>query len=290
MGPGPGPGQQRGHRKKQDLGQQQGPGQQGQEEQQGQGQMAQHAGTKPVKRRVSALAAQGSVSSGPPTPLDVGSEGCQAASGQSSMLQLQPVRKKAKLTKGSDPGVPERQLGPSCSQMALARQPPAPAPTSTKHPADGAAARQQTSGPLLSQAQGQNGQQSKQQLGKKRKKITPTCVNVQGAPTQQPGSASAGRVAPRSSDARSRGNPFVSACLAEPGSRQRRAASTAKESGSKARGNGDGGSDDIGSDSDTDSDDWSDLEDFIVCQPGRDYKALIAARFKYSTGEMEPGT
>lgn len=242
-----------------------------------------------MKRRVSALAAQGSVSSAPPTPLDVGSVGCQAASAQSSMLQLQPVKKKAKLTKASNPGVPERQPGP-CSQMALARQPPAPTPASSKHPADGAAARQRTPGPLLSQAQGQHGQQSKQQLGKKREKITPTSVNAQGAPTQQPGSASAGRVAPRSSDARPRGNPFVSACLAEPGSRQRRAASTAKESGSKARGNGDGGSEDIGSDSDTDSDDWSDLEDFIVCQPGRDYKALIAARFKYSTGEIEPGS
>jgi hypothetical protein len=27
---------------------------------------------------------------------------------------------------------------------------------------------------------------------------------------------------------------------------------------------------------------WSDLEDFIVCQPGRDYHALLAARFRYN--------
>ena len=35
-----------------------------------------------------------------------------------------------------------------------------------------------------------------------------------------------------------------------------------------------------------DSDDesgYSDLEDFIVCKPGRDYQNLIAKEFKYST-------
>jgi hypothetical protein len=30
---------------------------------------------------------------------------------------------------------------------------------------------------------------------------------------------------------------------------------------------------------------YSDLEDFIVCDPSRDYEALIAARFRYSARE-----
>ncbi len=34
-----------------------------------------------------------------------------------------------------------------------------------------------------------------------------------------------------------------------------------------------------------DDDDCDDLADFIVCKPGRDYRALFAQEFKYSCAE-----
>ena len=42
----------------------------------------------------------------------------------------------------------------------------------------------------------------------------------------------------------------------------------------------------LGADSEDDSG-YSDLEDFIVCKPGRDYGALIAKEFKYKSSRAE---
>jgi hypothetical protein len=39
--------------------------------------------------------------------------------------------------------------------------------------------------------------------------------------------------------------------------------------------------------SDDDADDLSDLEDFIVCKPGRDYSRLIASEFRYTAKESQ---
>lgn len=38
-------------------------------------------------------------------------------------------------------------------------------------------------------------------------------------------------------------------------------------------------------DSEADDDGYSDLEDFIVCKPDRDYKSFIAREFKYSADD-----
>lgn len=37
----------------------------------------------------------------------------------------------------------------------------------------------------------------------------------------------------------------------------------------------------------TDDDDWSDLEDFVVCQPDRDYHQLLRGRFRYAPVDDE---
>ncbi len=36
-------------------------------------------------------------------------------------------------------------------------------------------------------------------------------------------------------------------------------------------------------------DDWSDLEDFVVCQPDRDYHQLLRGRFRYAPVDEEEG-
>lgn len=67
-------------------------------------------------------------------------------------------------------------------------------------------------------------------------------------------------------------NPFVQACLAEMGGCiQRRQPADITDD------DDDGGAS---------SDDLSDLDDFIVCKPGRDYRALFAQQFKYRCSEQ----
>lgn len=98
-------------------------------------------------------------------------------------------------------------------------------------------------------------------------------------------------------------NPFVSACIREAGGARRaglRGRGKANAACTAKGGKGKGGEvpkrrKHRAHDSDEESEEeggWSDLEDFIVCQPGRDYRALLAARFRYngeSSDEEEEG-
>jgi hypothetical protein len=79
-------------------------------------------------------------------------------------------------------------------------------------------------------------------------------------------------------------NPFVQACIAEMGGclgKRRLGAGAAADVG-----------DDVDDDEDDisigDEDDIGDLDDFIVCKPGRDYRSLFAKQFKYRCSEL-PG-
>ena len=77
-------------------------------------------------------------------------------------------------------------------------------------------------------------------------------------------------------------NPFVQAAMAEMAMHWGN-----RFSKRRAGGTGDGGDvsgDDISGDSDDDNGD--DLDDFVVCKPGRDYRTLFAQQFKYSCAEM----
>lgn len=45
------------------------------------------------------------------------------------------------------------------------------------------------------------------------------------------------------------------------------------------------GGDDRADDASSDDDSGDDLDDFIVCKPGRNYQSLFARQFKYSCAE-----
>lgn len=91
-------------------------------------------------------------------------------------------------------------------------------------------------------------------------------------------------------------NPFVSACLAETGSLHnagaRQAARRAPMKNSRKLGgkrdSNAASSDSVGGEASSDGG-WTDLEDFIVCQPGRDYAALLAARFRHNAASSDEG-
>ena len=79
-------------------------------------------------------------------------------------------------------------------------------------------------------------------------------------------------------------NPFVLAAMAELAAHGGVSAKRASLAGSAKGLNWDNGSDgaDVSSD---DDDSGDDLDNFIVCKPGRNYHALFARQFKYSCTE-----
>ena len=77
-------------------------------------------------------------------------------------------------------------------------------------------------------------------------------------------------------------NPFVQAAMAEMPTHW-------GNKPTKKRPEADTVSDDVSGDdvsADEDDDSGNDLDDFVVCKPGRDYRALFAQQFKYSCAEM----
>ena len=75
-------------------------------------------------------------------------------------------------------------------------------------------------------------------------------------------------------------NPFVRAALAEVAAHGGGGVPSSRARQARGGGEGDSGAED------DDLDD--DLDDFVVCQPGRDYGALFAQQFKYSCREAPP--
>jgi uncharacterized membrane protein YgcG len=108
------------------------------------------------------------------------------------------------------------------------------------------------------------------------------------------GPARGGKAAPKRAPKRKRGAParppvsanaYVRACLAEEGRgggrrRRKRSAAADAPAGSGSGSDSDGGGSSGGGG-------YSDLDDFIVCQPERDYGALVAARFRRARGVEE---
>ena len=81
-------------------------------------------------------------------------------------------------------------------------------------------------------------------------------------------------------------NPYVLAAMAElasHGGGSIKRESLPRDGQGTAAGVGDEGAADLSSDDDEES--GNDLDDFIVCKPGRNYQSLFAQQFKYSCTE-----
>jgi hypothetical protein len=145
-------------------------------------------------------------------------------------------------------------------------------------------------------AGGSGGQKSKQRKALKRKRVSATVVVAGVSMEEEEGTeGSAGnsvrgkteKVEKRGSDG-GKGvlgmrNPFVSACLSQRDrQRQKRKRKLKKAAAAEDAAGGGGGSDSqisVSEEEEEDSSGYSDLDDFIVCQPGRDYEALIGRRW-----------
>lgn len=77
-------------------------------------------------------------------------------------------------------------------------------------------------------------------------------------------------------------NPFVQAAMAEMATHWGNKPTKKRPEADTVRDDVSG--DDVSADEDDDSGD--DLDDFVVCKPGRDYRVLFAQQFKYSCAEM----